>query len=160
MRQLEGIKFGRLTFLARGQNPRKATFRCDCGAVRDFFITNVTTGKSSSCGCLARESVIRRSTIHGHAKRGQHTRAYETWANMISRCTQSGREDFDRYGGRGITVCKRWLSFANFYADVGDPPPGKSIDRKDNMGNYTPSNFRWATAKEQANNRRNRKRAS
>ncbi len=83
------------------------------------------------------------------------TLIYLIWKSMIKRCRNPKDKDFKSYGGRGIKVCERWHSFENFYADVGDPPEGMSLDRyPDNDGNYEPTNFRWATWEEQASNRR------
>ena len=87
---------------------------------------------------------------------GSHLPEYQVWARMKRRCTNPNTDHFDRYGGRGIQVCKRWLSFAAFYRDMGPrPSPSHSIERKDNDKDYGPSNCRWATHKEQVNNRRN-----
>lgn len=79
---------------------------------------------------------------------------YQLWQNMLNRCRNQNMEAFKNYGGRGITVCDRWLSFENFYADMGDRPPGKSLDRLDNDKGYSPENCAWRTRKEQGLNTR------
>lgn len=85
-----------------------------------------------------------------------HTRAWVSWNMMLQRCTNPKRDKYEYYGGRGIKVCERWLTFENFYADMGERPEGWSLDRMDVNGNYEPGNCKWATKKEQANNRRKR----
>lgn len=87
---------------------------------------------------------------------GTRTPEYSVWANMIRRCYKTNRKDYERYGGRGVTVCERWReSFAAFLADVGKRPgPGYSIERRENSKPYEPGNCFWATAKQQARNRR------
>lgn len=97
---------------------------------------------------------MRNAPKHGHARAGQETPEYSAWLNMRGRCFNSNTDRYPRYGGRGITVCARWRdSFENFLADMGRRPPGKTLDRKDNDGNYEPDNCRWATRTEQESNK-------
>jgi len=94
---------------------------------------------------------------HGEHTRTRRTPEYTAWQNMRARCLRPSHPSFSRYGGRGITVDPAWDSFERFLADVGRrPAPDLSLDRIDNSGNYEPGNVRWATAKQQATNRRNR----
>lgn len=95
-------------------------------------------------------------TSHGHNKVGNRTPEYGSWAAMLTRCRNKNNPGFKNYGGRGITVCERWMDFSNFLADMGLRPSMRhSLERKNNEGNYEPGNCKWATRAEQANNKRN-----
>ena len=101
-----------------------------------------------------RPDLARRNFRHGFASRGKLHPLYYTWRAMRKRCANPNSRDWKWYGARGIRVCKRWQNFANFLADVGERPKGFEIDRRNNDGNYSPKNFRWATRSEQIRNSR------
>ena len=128
--------------------------RCDCGTERAVYSAELKNGGSKSCGCLAREQSSQRNSTHGHSNRSS---TYVSWQSMIARCERPNFARYERYGGRGIKVCKKWRnSFAAFLADMGPRPAGTSIDRKNTDGNYHKRNCRWSTPKQQANNRSKR----
>jgi len=157
-RDLEGLRFERLEVLGFvGVQWRNAVWlcRCDCGTERAVKSSQLVQGKTKSCGCFKDENTSKRFKTHGQAYAIQHdqTAVYNAWCNMKTRCLNENRETYNRYGGRGIQICDRWLnSFEAFYADMGNPPAGHSLDRKDNDGNYCPENCKWSTSKQQTNN--------
>jgi hypothetical protein len=92
---------------------------------------------------------------HGHGRNGKESKTYRSWQSMKERCSNIKNKQYRDYGGRGITVCDRWLKFENFLEDMGECPNKLTLDRKNNNGNYCKSNCRWATQKKQNRNKRN-----
>lgn len=154
---ITGQVFGRLTAvdLSTQPNLRKGTWwnvQCECGNTKIVTSSNLRTGITRSCGCLAREAASIRRTIHGMFG----TKIYASWASMIYRCNNPKAQAYHNYGGRGVTVCSRWLEFQNFYLDMGNSYwEGAEIDRTNNDGNYEPSNCGWVTTKANVRNKRN-----
>lgn len=154
---IEGWVSGRLTVMgyAGNINGSKMWFcKCQCGNTTRVSSHRIKKNTTTSCGCYATELLVRRSTTHGYSKK--KSPEYLAWANMRKRCNSLSNFFYADYGGRGISICKRWDDFENFLSDMGKRPGNDySIDRIDNDENYEPGNVRWATQKQQCNNRRN-----
>ena len=152
---LVGLKYGRLvvTGLADKKAGRRLHWECscECGGFIVVRGSELKAGNTVSCGCYNRQAASARLLTHGFCRFPE----YSIWTGLVLRCTDPKIKQYPDYGGRGITVCEEWLSFENFYRDMGPRPSRQhSLDRKDNNGNYCKDNCRWATMKEQQNNRR------
>jgi hypothetical protein len=134
-----------------GQKFRQCLIRCSCGELFKTQAHHLRSGNTSSCGCKRREALLLSNTKHGE----RHTRIYRIWCNMKSRCTNPNIRSYKNYGANGIDVCKRWESFDLFFEDMNKGyREDLSIDRINPFLGYSKENCRWATPKEQANNKR------
>lgn len=149
-----GQRFGRLVVLEQlGRNAKRhylVLCQCDCGNEKIARATSLNTGQQS-CGCIRREKLIAQTTIHGRSG----TPTWQSWRGMLERCYNPRSPSYKWYGGRGIAIDDpRWFSFPPFLEDMGEKPPGKSLDRRENDLGYSKANCRWATPKQQTDNRR------
>lgn len=148
---LTGQRFGLLTVIERNYEFAKMAAewlcKCDCGGTYIARGQRLRSGEIRSCGCLILK--------HGHSSHDNRSPTYRSWHMMLQRCTNPNALNYRNYGGRGIIVCERWNNFCNFLEDMGVRPEGMTLDRyPNNNGNYETGNCRWATPKEQIDNRR------
>lgn len=156
--EMVGKRFGRLLVVERtndyvsasGGNHKKYRCVCGCGSYAEVLKEHLMSGRTRSCGCLRKENG---KPTH----REIHTRLYTIWGNMCNRCSNPNNPAWDRYGGRGITVCDEWKNYECFrdWAKGNGYTDELTIDRIDNSKGYNPSNCRWVDNYVQANNKRN-----
>ena len=131
---------------------KKWICRCDCGTTRSVPGMGLRNGTSKSCGCLRDEMTGRRFTKHGYTS-GKINPTYVSWRKMIERCSDPSHPYYRYYGGHGIKVCSEWKQFVNFLRDMGERGKGTTLDRIDGTKGYFKGNCRWATSRQQHNNR-------
>ncbi|MBW2003019.1 MAG: hypothetical protein JRI72_00180 [Deltaproteobacteria bacterium] len=157
-KNLTGLKFNRLLVLKQAKsknNKRRWLCKCDCGKLVEVITYDLTRGHTKSCGCLNKEKIRKvgkSNTTHNMKK----TRQYNTWSHMKSRCTNLKNKNYSKYGGRGITISKKWLTFEGFWDDMKKGyNDNLTLERIDNNKGYCKENCKWATMKIQQNNKRN-----
>lgn len=160
MLNLTGQTFGRLTVIklshiCRVYRRAHWVCQCSCGRLVTVLSGSLRHGNTQSCGCYRLSQLRKKITKHGGAKGKPHS-VYYAWKSMWFRCTNPKSKSYLRYGGRGITICERWRDFTKFQADMLPTwEKGLLLERKDNNGHYNKANCKWATVKEQMNNRHN-----
>lgn len=162
---LTGKTFGRLTILSFSKDVKSGNRNrkywkcaCECGNIAEIRTDSLTSGKVKSCGCIKKEQDLINLTDKYQFKpkyKIQNRRLYQIWRGMKRRCFDIKDKRYNRYGGRGITICNEWLNYDTFaeWALSNGYSSDLTIDRINNDGNYEPNNCKWSTAKEQALNR-------
>lgn len=156
MRKIEmaGRVFGRLTVISEAGRDKRLTVLwkciCDCGNIKIIRGSDLRNRQTESCGCKRSEVTIKRNITHGKTGTLEHN----IWRSMRTRCLCQNNPAYSSYGGRGITICERWMDFENFFEDMKECPKGLSIERIDNDKGYLPNNCKWGTRTEQNRNKR------
>ena len=159
IKNLSGHVYGRLTVSSDFRIEEHRTYWkciCACGNTSWVLAYSLKVGSTTSCGCFHREMArkLRLGQTPANKTHGKsRTATYTIWIDMIRRCTNPKRSEYPWYGGRGISVCQRWMCFENFFADMGERPRGKSLDRLNNDLGYCKENCEWRTSDQQANNK-------
>lgn len=148
---LTGHVFGLLTVIEKREGNGMWLCKCECGKESVKWSGNLRNGNTKSCGHLRSEVTTKNKTVHAMYGTPEH----KSWSGMLTRCENKSNHKFKDYGARGISVCKEWHDFKAFYNDMGVRPPGTSLGRIDNDGNYEPGNCEWQSAVDQARNKRN-----
>lgn len=161
---MSGQRFGRLRVMSREKSDGRGEARwrciCDCGSETVVLGSHLRSGRILSCGCYAREKSSQRMKEHytgGNVRHmGRHTRLYQTWGNVKTRCLNAKNRAYKWYGAIGVTICAEWLKFEGFrdWALSNGYTDDLTIDRIDPFGNYEPSNCRWIPKNEQRANQR------
>jgi hypothetical protein len=155
-----GERFSSLTVIKEAESIKPGKYKirmihckCDCGNETIVRLEYLKSGHTKSCGCASTKELVKHRRTHGLSG----TRLYGIWNGMKNRCYNKNRKSFKDYGAKGIRVCDEWLEFEPFYnwAMKNGYKENLSIERKDSMGNYEPSNCTWIPFEEQAKNKRN-----